>query len=81
MLSCMQDNLLGEVEHFSTTKDMWAQLKIRFVQTSVTRLHTLQLKWMQYTIDSSHSISEHLRAMSAMVRDLRAARQDVSEEK
>ena len=81
MLSCMDDILLGEFECFPTAKDMWANLKIRFDQTSTTRLHTLQLKWMQYTIDSSHSISEHLRAMSAMVQDLRAARQDVSEEK
>jgi len=35
---------------------------------------------MQYTIDSSHSISEYFRTMTAMVRDLKAARQEVSEE-
>jgi len=35
---------------------------------------------MQYTINSSHSIFEHLRAVSAMVRDLKAAGYDVSEE-
>ena len=79
MLSCMRDDPLGEFECFHTTKDMWMQLKIRFEQTSATRLHTLQLKWMQYTIDSSRSISEHLRNISAMVRDLKAAGQEVSE--
>ena len=60
MLSCMQYDLQGEFERL-------AQLKIRFEQTSATRLSTLQLKWMQYTIDSSRSISEHLRTMSAIV--------------
>jgi len=30
MLSCMQNNLLGEFERFHTTKDMWTQLKVRF---------------------------------------------------
>jgi len=80
MLSCMHDDLLGEFERFPTSKDMWAQLKVRFGQTSATRLCTLQLKWMQYTINSSRSISEHLRIMSAMVRDLRAAGEEISEE-
>lgn len=72
MLSCMRDDLLGEFERFYTAKDMWTQLKVRFRQTSATRLCTLQVKWMQYTIDSSRSISEHLRTMSTMVRDLKA---------
>ena len=35
---------------------------------------------MQYTIDSNRSIPEHLRTMSAMVRDLKAAGQEVSEQ-
>jgi len=80
MLSCMQDDLLGKFECFSTAKDIWVQVKIRFRQTSATRLRTLQLKWMQYIIDSSHSISGHLRTMSAMVRDLKAVGPEVSEE-
>jgi len=44
MLSCMQDDLLGEFECFSTAKNMWLQLRIGFGQTSATRLRTLQLK-------------------------------------
>jgi len=35
---------------------------------------------MHYTIDSSHSIFEHLRAKTAMVRDLKPAGQEVFEE-
>ena len=35
---------------------------------------------MQYTIDSSHSISKHHRTMSNMFQHLKATRQNVSEE-
>ena len=38
LLSCMHDDLLGEFEGCPTTKDMWDRLKIRFSQTSATRL-------------------------------------------
>jgi len=80
MLSCMRDDLLGVFERFHTAKDIWIQLKVRFGKTSAIRLRTLQLKWMQYTIDSSRSTSKYLRTISAMVRDLKAARQEVYEE-
>ena len=80
VLSCMHDDLLGEFERFSTPKDMWARVKIKFGQTSATRLHTLQLKWMQYTIDFGHNISEHLRTISAMVRHLKVLGRDISDE-
>ena len=79
MLCCMYDDLLWEFERFPTTKDMWAEPKIRFNRTSATRLRTLQLKWMQYTIDSSYGIFKHLQAMSAMVQDRKAVGQHVSE--
>jgi len=60
---------------------MWAHLKIRFGQTFSMSLRTLQVNWMQYTIGLSRSISKYLRTMSAMVRDLKAAEQEVSKEK
>jgi len=80
LLSCMRDDLLGEFERFPIAKDMWTHLKIRFNQTFATRLCTLQLKWMHYTIDSSRSISEHFRTISGMVRDVKLAERDVSRE-
>jgi len=56
-----------------------ARLKIRFGQTFATRLHTLQLKCMQYIIGFGCSISEHLWTMSSTVRDLKTVRWHVSE--
>jgi len=80
LLSCMQDNILGEFERFSIAKDIWARVKIRFGQTFAARLRTLQLKWMQHIIDSSCTTFEHLQATSAVVRDLKGTGQDVFEE-
>ena len=44
------------------------------------RLHTLNLKWMQYDIGSNSTMDEHLRAMGVMVRDLKTEGQDILEE-
>ena len=78
MLCFMHDNLIGEFELRPTAKDMWDQLKVRFGQTSETRLRTLQLKWIQYQMDSSHTMTEHLRIMSGIIRDLKAAGKEIS---
>jgi len=72
--------LLGEIEACPTAKDMWDKLKVRFSQTSATRLCTLHLKWMQYEMDSTRTIAEHLQTMSAMVHDLKAAEREISKE-
>jgi len=37
----------------------------------------MQLKWMQYAINYSRTISEHLQIMSGMVRDFKAIGLDV----
>ncbi|KAH9608251.1 hypothetical protein KSS87_014525, partial [Heliosperma pusillum] len=48
--------------------------------TSATRLRALNLKWMDYSIDPKHNVTEHLRVMSSMIRDLKAAGRDVPDE-
>jgi len=72
MLYCIHDDLIGEFETCPIAKDMWDKLRIRFGQTFVTRLRTMHLKWMQYEMDCTHTIAEHLRTISAMVRGLKA---------
>jgi len=73
----MHNDLLGEFEGCPTTKDMWDHLKIRFDQISATRLRTLRLKWMQFQLDVGRSMTKQLRTMSGIVRDLKAAGQDI----
>uniref|UniRef100_A0A2N9F6S1 Integrase catalytic domain-containing protein n=1 Tax=Fagus sylvatica TaxID=28930 RepID=A0A2N9F6S1_FAGSY len=52
---------------------MWDQLKFDFGGTSTTRLRSLVLKFEVYRKDPKHTMTEHLRMMSGMIRDLKAA--------
>jgi len=71
VLYYMHDNLVEEFVACSMVKDMRDKLKIRFGQTSEARLHTLQLKWMQYKMYFIRTMAENLRTMSAMICDLK----------
>uniref|UniRef100_A0A2N9IQ42 Integrase catalytic domain-containing protein n=1 Tax=Fagus sylvatica TaxID=28930 RepID=A0A2N9IQ42_FAGSY len=62
-----------EYETFQNVKDMWDQLKFDFSGTSTTRLRSLVLKFEVYRKDPKHTMTEHLRMMSGMIRDLKAA--------
>ena len=77
----MHDDLLGEFEHCPIANDMWDELKIWCGQTSTTRLRTLQLKWMQFQLDAERPMTEQLRTLSGIVHDLKAAGQDIPEDK
>uniref|UniRef100_A0A2N9ER04 Integrase catalytic domain-containing protein n=1 Tax=Fagus sylvatica TaxID=28930 RepID=A0A2N9ER04_FAGSY len=69
----MHDDLIGEYETFQNAKDMWDQLKFDFGGTSTTRLRSLVLKFEVYRKDPKHTMTEHLRMMSWMIRDLKDA--------
>jgi len=79
ILYCMHDDLIGGFKSCPIAKDMWDQLKICFGQTSETRLRTMQVKWMQYKMDSSRTMAEHLRIMGGIIRDLKAVGKEISE--
>ena len=70
MLNSMHGDLIGEFENFPTTMAMWEQLKFTFGGTSITRLRSLVLKFETHCKDHKVSMTEHLRVMSNMIRDL-----------
>jgi len=80
VLSCMHDDIAGEYEHYTTMKEMWDQLRFAFGGTSTTRLRSLVLKFEVYRKDPKHTMTEHLRALSGMIRDLKGAGHDLSDE-
>jgi transposase InsO family protein len=80
MLSSMHDDLIGEYEIFQNAKDMWDQLKFDFGGTSTTRLRSLVLKFEVYRKDPKHTMTEHLKMMSGMIRDLKATRNVLTDE-
>jgi hypothetical protein len=80
MLSSMHNNLIGEFESYGTTQDMWIALKKKFRGTTVTRLHALTLKFDTFKMQRGDSMQEHLRKMSTMVRELKAAGNNLTDE-
>ena len=80
MLSSIHNDLIREFENYPNAQEMWNQLKIAYGGTSATRLRALTLKFKQYVMDSKHSIAEHLRTISALIRDLKATGNNLSDE-
>ena len=48
--------------------------------TTTTRLRVLTLRFNQYVMDPKHTMVEHLRVMSSMFRDMKAAGNDLTDE-
>ncbi|GAV83070.1 UBN2_2 domain-containing protein [Cephalotus follicularis] len=80
LLSCMHDDIIGAYEHCATVKEIWDQLRFDFAGTSVTRLQSLVLKFEMYKKGPKNSMTEHLRIMSTMIRDLKNAKVALSDE-
>ena len=80
MLSSMHNDLIGEFEDYPNAQEVWNQLKIAYGGTSTTRLRALTLKFKQYVMDSKHSMAEHLRTMSTLIRDLKAVGNNLFDE-
>ena len=80
MLSSMHNDLIGEFEEHATAQDMWGALKLKFGGTSATRLRALNIRFDSYKMSLSHTMKQHLRAMSSMIRELKAAGHPRSEE-
>ena len=80
MLSNMHNDLIGKFESYDTAQDMWIALKAKFGGTTVTRLHTLTLKFNTFRMQHGDSMQEHLRKMSAMVRELKATGNNLTDE-
>ena len=49
-------------------------------RSSTTRLQALTLKFEQYVMDSKHSMAELLRTMSALIRGLKVAGNNLFDE-
>ncbi|KAF7151923.1 hypothetical protein RHSIM_Rhsim02G0164800 [Rhododendron simsii] len=64
---------LYKIQHLVYWNEEGEVLKIAFGGTTATRLRALTLKFNSYKMNPQHSMPEHLRVMSAMIRDLRAA--------
>lgn len=51
---------------------MWDQLRLKYDGTTAKRLRALMLRFNQYMMDPKHTMTEHLRVMSVMIREMKA---------
>ena len=80
LLSSMDDDLIVEYQQYQTAKEVWDQLIFAFGGTSTTRLRNLVLKFEVYRQDPKHTMTEHLRVMSGMIRELHTAGHALTDE-
>ncbi|XP_028065417.1 uncharacterized protein LOC114268442 [Camellia sinensis] len=80
MLSSMHNDLISEFKHCLTAFEIWEALKQKFGVTSLVKLHRLTMKFDSYQKNAHHSIKQHLRVMSAMIRELVAVRHNLTQE-
>ena len=73
LLSSMDDDLMVEYQQYQTAKEVWDQLVFAFGGTSTTKLRSLVLKFEVYRQDPKHTMTEHLRVMSGMIREFHTA--------
>ena len=59
---------------------MWKALKLRYGGTSATRLRGLTKKFDLYKMRSEHTMKQHLRAMSSMIRELKSVENNLTNE-
>ena len=80
MLSSMHNDLIGEFKEYLTAQELWKALKIRYGRTSATRLRGLTMKFDSYKMRSEHTMKQHFRAMSTMIRELKTTRNNLTDE-
>ncbi|XP_073309909.1 uncharacterized protein [Primulina huaijiensis] len=80
LVSSVIDDLIHECEQHLTAHDIWVYLREKYGGTTVTRLRQLTTKFDTYKKLVDHSIKQHLRTMSNMIRELTSAGHILSDE-
>jgi len=80
MLSRMYNDLISVLKDYKTTRELWIALKLKFGETSATRLHTLTLKFDSHRMCPNWNMKQHLRQMSSIIRELKVAENNLSDE-
>ena len=80
MMSSMHNDLIDEFEEHATARAMWDALKLNFGGTSATKLRDLNIKFDSYKMRPYHTMNQHLRMMSTMMREQKVAGNNLTEE-
>lgn len=69
MLTCIHDDLIRKFERYLTAKEMWHQLCLKHEGDHNYKASCLALN--QYLMDQKHTIFEHLRVISTMIKEMK----------
>ena len=68
----MHNDLLSEFEQYAIASEMWQALINKYMMVSSKKLRELNIKFNIYKKKTHHSMKQHMRTMSTMIRELMA---------
>ena len=80
ILSSMRNDLMLHLEKHRSILAVWDTVKVQYGGTSTTRLRQLTFKFDAYKKQSNHIMRQHLTIMSNMIRELRDANHELTDE-
>jgi len=80
MVSNMHNDLISAFEDYKTARKMWNALQLKFDETSARRLRAFTLKFDSHNMRPNVNMKQHLRQMSSMIRELKTAGNNLSDE-
>ena len=76
----MADDLAYEYKDYDTTYELWKSLNEKFGGTTVAKLKQLTIKFDKNKMPPNHTVKQHLREMSKMIREFCSAGHILTEE-
>ncbi|XP_020110821.1 uncharacterized protein LOC109725841 [Ananas comosus] len=78
MLGSMRNDLIKQFEIHKTAKEMWSAVKKAFGKLDASRIQALTMTFETYKMPTGDSMTDHLRKMGTMIRDLEEAGSSLS---
>ena len=79
-MSSMTDDLAYEYKDYNTAYELWKALNEKFGGTTVPKMRQLTIKFDTYKMPLNHTVKQHLREMSKMIRELGSVGHILTEE-
>ena len=77
----MTDDLAYEYKDYDTTYELWKSLNEKFGGTTVAKLRRLTIKFDTYKMPPNHTVKQHLREMTKMIREFGSTGHILTEKK
>ena len=76
----MDDDIAKQFKRYENTMELWNALREKFGDMSLTKLHSLTIKFDTYKKRHDHIMKKHLKEISNMISELNDAGHVLTEE-